>query len=147
LILAELMQQRASQPKKISSQGDDWQNIFLQRLLSVALLSIRKKVEDGEAVFDFLRQSRVQSEVLMTARATSYIRVGRLAEAEMLLRQVLTECPDYEPALACLAYVCVSLQKGDSLPLAEKALVTSLDAPVRELAQMMVEKSTTEGAN
>jgi hypothetical protein len=143
--IAELARQRMTAPPKPQAEGDGVLGCFLLALTEVSLVSIALKME-SEAVpiiVEYLGGAAKNAEVLLTRCALAYAETLHVTEAEALLRQVLVERPDYEPAQVLFAAVLSYQHKPGFLPIAEKTLAQSTEPSLRKAAMTIIELDRT----
>ncbi len=133
--LADLARQRMTNPAKPKAEGDEVLDAFVQSLVKVVRCSILQgKEQESAAIVDYLHITVKNPEALKTAIATAYTDVKRFSEAEVLLRQVLAEKPDFGEAQIALAANLLLQDKPGAGALLERVVATNLDPFIRQHA-------------
>lgn len=133
--VAELARQRMTAPAKPKAEGDEVLGGVVRSLVKVARSAILQGMEEeSTAIIDFLNSTVKNPEALNTAIATAYADVKRFSEADVLLRQVLADNPDYDPAQLALAGNLLLQNKPGAEVLLERVVATSVDPFVRQHA-------------
>jgi hypothetical protein len=134
--IAELARQRMTAPAKPQAEGDGVLDGFVQSLTRLTFFAIEQKKEaDAAPIIEYLNGVVKEPEGLKTGCAISYSESGRVDIAETMLREVLAEKPDYEPALAYMAALMACDNKGEPLNVMDKLLVTSFNPTIRAMAK------------
>lgn len=133
--VAELARQRMTAPAKPKAEGDEVLGEFVRSLVKVARSAILQGMEEeSTAIIDYLSSTLKNPEALKAAIATAYTDVKRFSEAEVLLRQVLSEYPDFGDAQIALAANLLLQNKPGAEVLLERVVATSVDPFVRQHA-------------
>jgi hypothetical protein len=103
----------------------------------------QKKEADAAPIIEYLNGVVKEPEGLKTACATVYARSGRPDRAEMLLREILAEKPDYEYAHLALAANLLLQKKAGADLLLGRLLATNMNPAFREQAAELLEIKST----